>query len=73
MILRPELLNNPPNAQLPVELTSFNSNTSDNNVYLHWTTSSELNNYGFEIQRKNSGNTQWQLAGFVPEILTVIS
>ncbi len=58
--------NSPPNAQLPVELTSFNSNTSDNNVYLHWTTSSELNNYGFEIQRKNSGNTQWQFMGFVP-------
>jgi len=58
--------NNPPNAQLPVELTSFNFNTSENNVYLHWTTSSELNNYGFEVYRKNSGNTQWQLAGFVP-------
>ncbi len=57
---------NPPNSLLPVELTSFSFNTSENNVYLHWTTSSELNNYGFEIHRKNSGNTQWQLMGFVP-------
>ena len=57
---------NPPNSLLPVELTSFNFNTSENNVYLHWTTSSELNNYGFEVYRKYSGNNIWQLLGFVP-------
>ena len=57
---------NPPNSLLPVELTSFNSSVNDNNVYLHWTTSSELNNYGFEVYRKYSGNNIWQLLGFVP-------
>lgn len=58
--------NNPQNALLPVELTSFSSNVIENNVYLHWTTSSELNNYGFEVYRKISGDNQWQLTGFVP-------
>lgn len=37
---------------LPVELSSFNFNVQNNNVKLYWTTLSELNNSGFEIERK---------------------
>ena len=40
---------------IPVELTSFNANVNAGNVVLNWTTSTETNNKGFEVQR-NSGN-----------------
>ena len=36
---------------LPVELTSFVANTVNNVVTLNWVTATEINNYGFEIQR----------------------
>ncbi len=40
---------------VPVELTSFNANVNAGNVVLNWTTATETNNKGFEVQ-KNSGN-----------------
>lgn len=48
---------------LPVELTSFQSEVSGNKVTLKWTTSQEINNSGFEIQRKS--NDAWKNIGFV--------
>jgi photosystem II stability/assembly factor-like uncharacterized protein len=36
---------------IPVELVSFTANANNGNVDLKWTTASELNNMGFEIQR----------------------
>ena len=36
---------------LPVELVSFNAVVDKNKVHLNWKTATELNNYGFEIQR----------------------
>lgn len=41
---------------VPVELTSFTADLKDNRVSLNWSTATELNNYGFEIQRKLNGN-----------------
>lgn len=38
---------------VPVELTSFSATTLNHTVTLNWTTASELNNLGFEIQRSN--------------------
>ncbi len=49
---------------LPVELTAFNSSVTGVNVLLSWTTNSETNNSGFEVQRK-SGNTDWTPLGNV--------
>lgn len=49
---------------LPVELASFTSGVDRNTVALKWTTSSETNNKGFEIERK-SGNEAWAKAGYV--------
>ena len=49
---------------LPVELSSFVSTVSHRTVQLKWTTSSETNNSGFNIERK-SGNSGWTNAGFV--------
>jgi len=40
---------------IPVELTSFTASVNARDVTLNWTTATELNNQGFEIER-NSGN-----------------
>lgn len=56
-------------ATLPVELTTFVANSNNGNtVSLDWETSTEVNNYGFEIERKiTSANTSdsWENLGFV--------
>jgi len=51
-------------ALLPVELSSFTSSVSGNEVTLNWTTSSETNNARFEIER-SSENSVWIKAGYV--------
>lgn len=51
---------------LPVELTSFTVNFSGGNVVLRWVTETEVNNYGFEIERaSNSFLSDWEKVGFV--------
>ncbi|MFH1195794.1 MAG: YCF48-related protein [bacterium] len=42
------------NSPLPVELTSFTASTSDNKVTLNWQTATEVNNYGFEVERSTN-------------------
>ncbi len=37
---------------VPVELTSFTAHVQGQSVILNWVTATELNNHGFEIQRK---------------------
>jgi hypothetical protein len=51
-------------AIVPVELTSFSANVNNNLVTLSWSTATEINNSGFEIERK-SANTEWTNIGFV--------
>ena len=48
---------------VPVELESFSAKVSDENVILKWTTATEINNLGFEIQK--SFNSEFQTIGFV--------
>ena len=48
---------------VPVELISFNANVQDGKVNLFWSTATEINNQGFEIQRKLE-NSEWTLRGF---------
>ncbi len=48
---------------VPVELTSFSANSNGNNVSLSWTTATEVNNRGFEVQRL-MGN-DYTTVGFV--------
>jgi photosystem II stability/assembly factor-like uncharacterized protein len=52
------------NGALPVELTLFNGQRSGNNILLNWETATEVNNYGFEIERKTN-NTSWRKIGFI--------
>ena len=49
---------------IPVELTSFIASVNGKNVNLNWNTASEINNSGFEVERK-SANSDWQKIGFV--------
>jgi hypothetical protein len=49
---------------VPVELTSFTATVSENVVILNWSTASEINNAGFEIQRSTAGN-EFVSVGFV--------
>ncbi len=48
---------------IPVELVSFSASSKGNDVVLNWTTASETNNQGFEIQRKNGND--FSFIGFV--------
>jgi hypothetical protein len=48
---------------LPVELTAFSATTHLSQSNLHWSTATEVNNFGFEVQRK--ANDNWSKAGFV--------
>jgi len=50
---------------LPVEMTSFSSAVNRNNVSLNWSTATETNNSGFDIERKLIGATDWVRAGNV--------
>lgn len=50
---------------VPVELTSFAASSVGGDVFLNWSTATELNNSGFEIQRSSSG-TEFAAVGFVP-------
>ena len=52
------------NSGLPVELTSFNAAIRNGIVDLKWETATEINNYGFEVERK-SALTDWNKIGFV--------
>ena len=47
---------------VPVELVSFVANTNGNAVELSWSTSTETNNYGFEIERKVAGSEYSKVA-----------
>ena len=49
---------------IPVELTSFSADINNNSVLLSWSTSTETNNRGFEIERKLK-NQEWITIGFV--------
>lgn len=48
---------------LPVELSAFTSTVSNREVTLNWTTQSEINNSGFEIERAVNG--VWTSAGYI--------
>ncbi|MDP2301352.1 MAG: YCF48-related protein [Ignavibacteria bacterium] len=49
---------------IPVELASLSASVNGNSVSLVWKTSSEVNNQGFDIERKSS-NSDWQKLSFI--------
>ncbi len=59
------------NGTLPVEMSTFTSSVNKNNAMLNWSTANELNNSGFEIERKTVlENSTWAKVGFVNGIGT---
>lgn len=52
------------NVIVPVELTSFTALSQNRQVTLNWTTATELNNNGFEVQR-SVANSDFVTVGFV--------
>ncbi len=52
---------------LPVRLSSFTFSVSKNNVILNWTTEAELDNSGFDIERRSilNGAEEWKKIAFV--------
>ncbi len=57
------------NAPLPINLLSFEAAKRGNVSDLHWTTSSETNNKGFEVLRSADGRN-WKTIGFVNSLST---
>ncbi|KAB2909594.1 MAG: T9SS type A sorting domain-containing protein [Ignavibacteriales bacterium] len=53
-----------PAGVVPVEFSSFAANSVDGKVNLTWTTASETNNRGFDVER-SSDNVNFQSIGFV--------
>jgi len=52
------------NIPLPVELSVFTARLSEDRVILSWTTETEVNNYGFDVERKVNDD-KWNRLGFV--------
>ena len=50
---------------VPVELVSFTGKIKEGEAELNWETATEVNNYGFEVQR-SMDNISWNNMGFVP-------
>ena len=54
---------------LPVELVSFYAEQVENTVELSWKTATEVNNYGFDVERQKSEagsqSVEWEKIGFV--------
>jgi hypothetical protein len=48
---------------VPIELSSFIAIAKENKILIKWTTKTESNNYGFEIQRKI--DKEWNTIGFM--------
>ncbi|MCK6603422.1 MAG: T9SS type A sorting domain-containing protein [Ignavibacteriaceae bacterium] len=49
---------------IPVELTSLSCIQVPEGIQINWSTASEINNYGFEVQ-KRTGNQEFSAIGFV--------
>ncbi len=56
----------PPDIPLPVELTLFTVRQTGNKVKLTWSTLTEFDNSGFEIQKRLSTDENWNKLGFIP-------
>lgn len=54
----------PTGSSLPVELISFNGTVNHATVSLYWKTATEVNNYGFDIERSTPGS-EWKKITFI--------
>jgi len=54
-----------PGLIFPVELASFTAASNRNSINLSWSTTRELNNSGYDVERKLVSATEWAKVGFV--------
>ncbi len=54
-----------PTSVLPIELVSFTGSVLGSAIRLKWSTSTEVNNLGFEVEKAISGRNDWYKIGFV--------
>jgi hypothetical protein len=54
------------NNPLPVELTSFTAEATEEQVLLEWRTTSETQNRHFVVQRRSDESQEWKAIGTVP-------
>jgi hypothetical protein len=59
----PQMLYGTVNTTIPVELVSFSATQNNDEVHLNWETATELNNLGFEIERRTD-KSEWRTIGF---------
>jgi hypothetical protein len=50
---------------LPVELTGLTGSMNGRSVLLKWKTATEVNNRGFDVERKPASSSVWETIGFV--------
>ncbi len=60
------------NVIVPVELTSFTASAIGNKVALNWSTATEVNNQGFEIERRTNDCPDWTRVGYKEGIGTTL-
>ncbi|MCU0321820.1 MAG: T9SS type A sorting domain-containing protein [Chitinophagaceae bacterium] len=53
------------NEALPVSIKSFTASITGSSNQLTWSTASELNNKGFDVQRQSKNGGEWESLGFV--------
>ncbi len=53
------------NTVIPVEMTALKARLVKGAVRLEWTTVSESNNYGFDVERRGAAESSWRKIGFV--------
>lgn len=53
------------NIAIPVELSSFQARVYESEIRLKWRTETELNNYGFVVERRTRTDDRWEDIGFV--------
>lgn len=52
--------------EIPVQVDVFSSTVNGNNVVIKWSTVSEINNKGFEVERSRKGTPeQWEFLAFI--------
>lgn len=58
---------------LPVELVGFEARLDGGGAQLTWTTASETNNAGFNVEHRPPSATTWAEVGFVPGVGTTLA
>jgi uncharacterized repeat protein (TIGR01451 family) len=65
VVLEKDVLIASTDTPLPVELAAFDATLNDEGVLLQWTTASETNNAGFEVQVRRGADGPFATQGFV--------